>query len=560
MLPIGIAAAQTATAPRNRTLILIKNGARDGRWVDYDLWNPYAIGSNHQNGPNIIYEPLAYYSAFADKMYPWLAESYQYTPDFRQLTIRTRAGIKWSDGAPFSAEDVAFTFNSLRDLGPKVKWGVDVNQALDEAAVTEPNVVVLKFKIPSPRFFFFATYKYDIGIYIVPKHIFQDQDWTKFKHFDVAKGWPITTGPWKVVDATLSQKIFERRESWWAADRKLAPMPAILRSVWLPNTGEQQTAQALITNAADTAYDMLPATFPTLFKGNPKITTHTGQEPPYGYVDWWPLSLYVNNDVKPFNDKDVRWALSHYIDRDQIIGVAFLGASQKSTLPLPPYPPLLPYFDAVKDLLAKYNTSKFDPKAGDALLAAKGFKKERGIWTGPDGQPLTVPIISTGSFGAALGPVVSEMLKRHGVQASLVLPPDFNNRFQTGDFVGSIYGHGGSIREPYDTLRLYQGKSIAVPGAHLVNFSHWKNPAFDKIVDEVYVTDPQNVSKLKDLFRAAIEIWLPELPDIQLVQNHHRIPMNTTYWKNWPTAQNNYVNGASWHLTFPMVLWNLEPA
>ena len=560
MLPSGVATARPAAIPRNRTLILIKNGGRDGRWVDYDLWNPYSIGSNHQNGPNIMCEPLSYYSAFADKTYLWLAESYEYTPDFRQLTIKTRQGVSWSDGVPFSAEDVAYTFNSLRDLGPKVKWGVDVNQALDDATVTDPNTVVLKFKIPSPRFFFFATYKYDIGIYMVPKHIFDGQDWTKFKHFDLAKGWPVTTGPWKVVDATLSQKVFERRDFWWAADHKLAPMPQMLRSIWLPNTGEQQTAQAIITNEADTAYDMLPATFPTLFRGNPKITTHTGQQPPYGYVDWWPLSLYVNNEVKPFDDKDVRWALSHYIDRDQLVSVAFLGASQVSALPLPPYAPLQPYFDAVKDLLAKYDTLKFDPKQGDALLLAKGFRKQNDKWIGPDGKPLSVPIISAGSFGAALGPVVSEMLKRHGVDASLTLPPDFNNRFQTGDFVGSIYGHGGSIREPYDTLRLYQGKSIAVPGAHLVNFSHWRNADFDKIVDEVYVTDPQNVVRLKDLFRAAMEIWLPQLPDIQLVQNHHRIPMNTTYWKNWPTAENHYINGASWHLTFPLVLWNLQPA
>ena len=201
-----------------------------------------------RTAPNIIYEPLAYYSAFADKMYMWLAESYEYTPDFKQLTIKTRQGIKWSDGAPFSAEDVAYTFNTLRDLGPKVKWGVDVNQALDEATATDPNTVVLKFKIPSPRFFFFATYKYDIGVYIVPKHIFEGQDWTSFKHFDLAKGWPVTTGPWKVVDASLAQKVFDRRDSWWAADQKLAPMPQILRSIWLPNAGEQQTAQAVITN------------------------------------------------------------------------------------------------------------------------------------------------------------------------------------------------------------------------------------------------------------------------------------------------------------------------
>jgi len=51
MLPAGIADAQSADIPRNRTMILIGINSRDGRWVDYELWNPYAIGANHQNGP-----------------------------------------------------------------------------------------------------------------------------------------------------------------------------------------------------------------------------------------------------------------------------------------------------------------------------------------------------------------------------------------------------------------------------------------------------------------------------------------------------------------------------
>jgi peptide/nickel transport system substrate-binding protein len=560
MLPAGIGHAQDASVPREKTLVLIKNGGRDGRWVDYELWNPYSIGANHQTGPNIIYEPLAYYSAFADKTYMWLAESYTFNEDFKQLTIKTRPGITWSDGTPFSAEDVAYTFNTLRDLGPKVKWGVDVAQSLEKATVTDPNTVVLDFKIPSPRFFFFATYKYDLGVYIVPKHIFEGQDWASFKHFDIGKGWPVTTGPWKVTASSLEQKVFDRRDKWWAADQKLAPMPQILRSVWLPNTGEQQTVQAMITGQADSAYDMLPASFPTMFRNNPKISTHTGTNPPYGYVDWWPISLYVNTETPPFNDADVRWALSYFINRKQVVDVGFLGASQDSALPMPPYPPLIPYFDAVKDLLAKYDTRAFDPKKGEALLQAKGFKKDGGKWTAPDGKKLSVEIISTGTFGAALGPVVSELLRRQGVDASFALPPDFNDRFQQGHFVGSIYGHGGSIREPYDTMRLYQGKSIAVPGAHLVNFSRWKNADYDKLVDEVYVTDPQNVGRLKDLFRAAMEIWLPDLPDIQLVQNHHRIPQSSANWTNWPTAENAYINGASWHLTFPLVMWNLRSA
>jgi peptide/nickel transport system substrate-binding protein len=560
MLPAGIVNAQTSAIPRNQTMILIGINSRDGRWVDYELWNPYAIGSNHQNGPNLIYEPLAYYSAFADKWYMWLAESYQFAPDFKQLTIKTRQGINWSDGTPFSAEDVAYTFNTLRDLGPKVKWGIDVRQALDHATTPDPNTVVLNFKIPAPRFFFFVTYKYDIGVYIVPKHIFQGQDWSSFKHFDIAKGWPITTGPWKVVESSLEQKVFERRDSWWAAERKLAPMPKVKRNIWLPMVGEQETAQAQITNHSDFGGPLEPATFPTVIRQNPKVTTYTGHKPPWGYVDWWPISLYVNNEVKPFDDPDVRWALSYYIDRKTFISVAFLGAGTISTLPMPPYKPLLPYFAVVKDLLAKYNTIEFNPKKGDRLLEAKGFRKKGGMWQMPDGKPFTLPIIGFGTGGSAMGPVLSQMLRRHGVSVTMSLPPDFDERFQKGDYVGSIYGHGGSIRDPYDTLRLYQSQSIAVPGAHAVNFARWKNPAYDKLVDEVYITSPEDIAKLKELFRAAMEIWLPQLPDIQLVQNYHRIPMNTTYWTNWPTENNAYVNGASWHLTYNMVLWKVQSA
>ena len=96
--PARPASAQPRSVPRNRTLTLVWSGSREGRWIDYELWNPYAIGSNHQNGPGILYEPLAYYSAFADKEYLWLAESYKYSPDFKELTIKTRSGIKWSDG------------------------------------------------------------------------------------------------------------------------------------------------------------------------------------------------------------------------------------------------------------------------------------------------------------------------------------------------------------------------------------------------------------------------------------------------------------------------------
>ena len=101
---------------RSKTLLLAQGGAQ-GKYLDYDLWNAYALGANHQTGPNLTHEPLAFYSAYGDKEYLWLASGYEYSPDFKQLTIKLRSGIKWSDGEPFSADDVVYTLSSLKDLG-----------------------------------------------------------------------------------------------------------------------------------------------------------------------------------------------------------------------------------------------------------------------------------------------------------------------------------------------------------------------------------------------------------------------------------------------------------
>lgn len=559
LAPWHAGSAQTAGIPREKTLILIWwPGPRGRRWIDFELWNPYSTKSNPQNGSNLIYEPLAYYSVSADKNYMWLAESYQFTPDFQQLTIRTRPEISWSDGVPFSADDVAYTLNTIRDYGPKMKWGVDIAEAMKEARTTDANTVVVDFLKPSPRFFWFLTYRYDIGVFIVPKHIFDGQDWLSFKHFDLVKGWPVSTGPWKVVDASPEQKVFERRPQWWAVKAGLAPLPHIERNVWLPFNDEQALAQAIIANQVDTGSPIQPSTLQNIFRENPKVITYSGQKPPYGYLDWWPISLYLNNEVKPFDDPAVRWALSYYIDRQQLIDLVWQGASQVSSLPMPDYPALRPYFDHVKDLLAKYDTVEFNPEKGDALLSGLGFKKGNdGIWA-RDGAPITLDIIGFAAFGSAMGPVLSGMLRDRGVAASSSLPSDFDERFERGAYTGAIYGHGGAIREPYGMLRLYHTRRVAVPGAHRVNFSRWKNAEFDKITDEMFITDPNDKPKMMALLHRAMEIWLPALPDIQLVQNFHRIPMNTTYWKNWPTAENPYVNGAPWHLTFPIVLWSLQ--
>jgi peptide/nickel transport system substrate-binding protein len=544
--------------PRNRTLIDLQNGP-ENKWADYDNWNPYSVGAQAGYGQNIMFEPLAYYSAFADKEILWLAESYEYSSDYKSLTIKIRPNINWSDGKPFTAEDVAYTLTTLKELGPKVQWGSDVKQYVAEAVATNPTTVEIKFNVPAPRFFFFMSFKFDIGIYIVPKHIFQDQDWTSFKNYDLAKGWPVTTGAYQVVLGSPEQKVWDRRAEWWAVEAGLVDaMPGPERLVLLPFGDSDQAAQALLSNQADHGRVSVQNA-KVVLDGNAKATTHSGRELPYGYVDWWPMSLFVNTTKPPFDDPDVRWALSYFIDRQQLIDVALNGVGVTSALPMPPYPGLKPYMDSISDLLEKYPTNQFDPAKGAELLTEKGWTKgSDGMWVDSSGNKLTITILSY-SFLQSIPPVVSEQLKKQGIDATFAMPPDNFDQLFKGTYQAAIWGHGGSVKDPYETLRLYQASSQAVPGVNAGNYAQWSNPEYDKIVDEMYATPPTDEAKLKELYRKAMEVWLPELPDIQLVQNIHNIIMNETYWTGWPTDENSYVNEHSYALTWPLVIMNLKP-
>ena len=146
-----------------------------------------------------------------------------------------------------------------------------------------------------------------------------------------------------------------------------------------------------------------------------------------------------------------------------------------------------------------------------------------------------------------------------------------NNIFGTGlqaksghyslecDWTQAVWGHGGSVRDPYATMELYHSKWFKPTGTAATNFYRWKNADFDAAVDKMSLvagSDPQMTA----LFLQAIEIWLKELPDIPLLQFYHRIPMNQTYWTNWPDENNPYINGAFWHRTVLLEVLGIKPA
>lgn len=551
--------AGLAEVPRERTLIVMWAGT-DGQYTDVGLANGYAAGS--QGGHRAVmgaFEPLFYYSVFADELIPWLATDAAYNDDFTELVINIREGVEWSDGTPFTAHDVAFTINMLKENAPELRNSSEIEAWVESAEAVDDLTARIVFYEPRPRFLFSHIYgKFDTGIWWVPAHIYQDvEDIAGFGFYDLEKGWPVVTGPYNVVDWRPNQQVLDRRDDWWAAKIGFAELPEVERIIKIPSSGEERAAQLVVNNEIDSSIGMRATTIPQAVVGNPAVITHSGRELPYGYMDWWPTSFWFNCDEEPFNSADVRWAVSYTIDRQQMLDVALEGSGILTQLPFPEYPALQPYFEAAAPLLEQYNTNEHNLDKAAERLQAAGYTRDGDFWT-KDGAPLEAVI-----FGATnmndIGPVLAEQLRRGGFQADYITPADAGTRRADGTAKLSLFGHGGTIIDPFDTLDMYTSKYYRPTGDPAQYWSRYRNEEYDAILDEMASInpDPDNPAYM-DLYLAAIEIYLRDLIDCPIQQWLHRIPMNTTYWTGWPTEENNYVNGAFWHQTVGLILMQLK--
>jgi len=307
----------------------------------------------------------------------------------------------------------------------------------------------------------------------------------------------------------------------------------------------------------DTCLDLRPPNIQSVLDSNPQVTTWTGREPPYGYIDFWPISLGFNNLEEPFADLAVRRAINYAIDRTQLVEVGWQGAGTSTLLPFPDYPALRPYFSAIEDLLDQYEVGVFDPGKSSALMESKGWQRSaEGYWAREE-KTLKI-VIDIFPIFQDIVPVLVAQLERAGFDADFRMTSDAYSRMSQGRARSFITGHGGSVRDPYFTLRLYHSRFVQSTGTAAEYFWRWENAEYDGIVDQMAAVAPGDPHLMK-LYRQAMEIWLAELPSIPLLQWYHRIPHNQTYWTNWPSEQNPYINSAYWHRVWLLVLLNLEP-
>jgi peptide/nickel transport system substrate-binding protein len=549
--------------PRNRTMILdcLTFAVCAGQIKDYDTFNPFIPGNTAPTGSNFLYEPLYFYNAFKeqDNVIPWIAESHVYNEDYTEVTVKIRPGVEWSDGMPWTVYDFVFTINMLKANAPALLFSTDMETWVKEAVALDDLTAKIQLTAPNPRFIFsYFTNNFGNGVPIVPKHIWEGKQAETFTNFDMAKGWPVVSGPYTMVVSTPEQRIWDVREDWWAPRVGFQDLPKVERIIYLPYMDESKRVQNMLTNHLDSCLDMRPPNIRAIIEGNPRVSTWTGREPPFGYLDWWPISLGFNVLEAPFDDVDIRWAINHAIDREQLVEVGWQGSGTSTLLPFPDYPSLRKYTDDIEDLLEKYPVGLYDPERSAGIMRDKGWEKNpEGIWA-RDGVPFKMVMDIYPIFND-LAPILVAQLERAGFDADFRQTSDTYTRLTQGTAKAYMQGHGGSVRDPYFTLRLYHGRFVKTTGTFAESFWRWQNAEFDTLVDEMGAT-PVGDPKLKVLFRQIMDIWLSELPSIPIVQWYHRIPHNEIHWTNWPTQQDPYINSAYWHKTWLLVLLGLEPA
>ena len=192
--------------------------------------------------------------------------------------------MTWSDGKPFTADDVVYTLEMLIANGKGKKdlvqsAGVaDAVKGVDQDRPADRQDRSRRSPIRASRFNYLINY-FDIGLQWLPAHVWKDvEDPGSFRFFDLAKGWPVTTGPWKVTRFTDNQIFMDRRSEWWAAKAGLAPMPAMERVITIPGGTRDRMAQLITANQVDIVNDIqISDVVKQIITQNPKITTFTGQ-------------------------------------------------------------------------------------------------------------------------------------------------------------------------------------------------------------------------------------------------------------------------------------------
>ncbi|KYJ99837.1 ABC transporter substrate-binding protein [Microbacterium sp. CH1] len=506
-------------------------------------YNPFAPNVLHGAlGP--IYEPLFFYNKTRDEEpIGLIGESFEYNEDGTQITVKIKPDLKWSDGEPLTAADVAFTF--LYEAN-----NPEGNKLISAEAIDD-TTVVLTYGIAQ-----YTTEFQRMGSsYILPEHIWKDVD--DFANFTNEK--PVGSGPY-VVDKTTSESYtFVANENFRGAD-ELA-----IKKVQYIAVDNNQTAQDLVA-AGELDWTGMFIPNPDDVTGNGKIEwINTPQDPSVLYT----CSNADLGCTGPQTDVAVRQALNVAIDRATIKDKAFVGL----TADISPAYTLLPRDEKwLTDDAYEVSPQEANVEEATSILEAAGYTKgSSGIYE-KDGVPVELSLISVDGWTDYndAAKLIAEQAEAAGIKItpSTVQWQEFVDTRQSGEYqliVGGVVGT--TIADPFQIYRDWFGgtevQSTSPVGTEIPpgrwNFSRYNNPAVDAAIQQAISTEDE--AERKELYATIQDAIVNDVPYIPLVINATQTFYNTKDYTGWPTEENLYAFPPSWGaIAAGYVLTQIKPA
>ncbi len=451
----------------------------------------------YSKGPGLVHDLFLFdtllWKDSTGKLIPWLATSWEHSPDAREWRVTLRDGVKWHDGRPLTADDVAFTFDYMTKGPGKAAPGIVRLPEITEVVAESPSRVVIRL----PRAF--APFEGLLGrVPIIPRHIWEAvSDPARLQGPTAVMG----SGPYKLDSYDPATNSYRYSAN---PDYFLGP-PAVKHLEFVPAPDELLALQRGDIDAATLGLEerAVPEAQLKAFD-NPRFGTITAP----GELT---RALHFNlTKGFPFDDKRFRQAVAHAVDRKDLVSRVLFGRGEPGSLG-----GLAPSNDyAAKDL----------PDYGKDLAKARALLEEIGLRDAngdgmrdrPDGTPFTAELQSDSRFSPQTTELVQEYLRQVGINVSIrVLDPTAADAAAAqGNYQMALIGYGGLGGDP-DVLRTRLSSTVKAPDFSRVH--GYASPRFEELASQqlTAVDDGQRRTLVAEMQRIVaddvpmISLYLP---------------------------------------------------
>jgi len=518
----GGSSPATTSVKKNTVLNIVPSPVGDFT----EEFSPYSSSTDY-GSRGMIYETLLFFDSLNGTTTPWLAQSYQFSSDAKTITFHLRQDVKWSDGQAFTADDVVFTLNMLKQY--PAADGNGLWQTIQSVSSTDQYTVVVTLKKPSSPILWYLGGQ----TWIVPKHLWSSVgDPTKY-----VDSKPVGTGPFLLNSFTPQLIDLKKNTNYWQPGK---PQVTELR---FPSFDSNTSAQLLLSNGG--------VDWTGLFTPNIQ-QTYVSRDAAHNHY-WFPpnnvVTLYLNDAKAPFNQLSVREAISDAIDRNQLYKVGESGYEP----PASPTGLVLPANQSFLD--STYSSSKFtlDTAKAKSLLQSSGANVS--------GKSFTIDVVTGWTDWVTDCQIIATELKAIGINAT-VNALSYNAYFsalQQGNFDMAISWTNPGPTPYYLYNSMLNSTNTAALGQNAAsNFERWSDSTTDQLLNQYATSADPNVQK--QAINGLQKIMVEQMPTIPLVFGATWNEYSTAKFTGWPSASNPYAAPAPFN--YPdseVVVLNLKP-